>query len=352
MQQLHETVLGRDLQEQGYFTTSVAHVVVRFPRFQVSCTLSHGGVAQRMRRSALPSKGAYVVTTLHDPAKPPMSLQEALALVQDIQTARHRAITLSRRVALNPYVVDAQIVCASADAVRLYGYTHVQNLLGRWQSQLQHPADTQLARAMAIRRHFGYEAVPQEYVSRIRRGNSNRFRHVRKRILQFEYEGETYWATILEEASHAPLLADVLDIERAFPLKASADIQQYSGVISVAEMEERIRLVHDPFSGLTGAHSSSMLSDAMHPTAAEKQRAYSTLDLTPGESIGLTEGSFLHRCGQCGISWLSNHEDPRRCPRHRADSRGPRCGTHRWRVRGKEPGHEAIPQTEPSRSRR
>ena len=38
---------------------------------------------------------------------------------------------------------------------------------------------------------------------------------------------------------------------------------------------------------------------------SQQRRRRTTLDLHPGETIALTDGQYLHRCGQCRVSWLS-----------------------------------------------
>jgi hypothetical protein len=70
-----------------------------------------------------------------------------------------------------------------------------------------------------------------------------------------------------------------------------------------------------------------------HPVAAEGP----PLTLAPGATVALDEGMFLHRCGRCRGLWLSASAAPAKCPRQRADARGPKCGTRQWRQTGEEP---------------
>jgi hypothetical protein len=191
---------------------------------------------------------------------------------------------------------------------------------------------------MAVRRHFGYDQIPQSYVARVRQRTTTHFRRVRKHTTQLEWAGETYWITVLEE-TRAPLLADGLDIVKHFPLPDSDAVRQYSGLMSVVEMIERIQHVYIPVEQQTGELTSTLFPptmSAMQTTLSAPQpplqaMASAILTLSPGETAVLDDGTFLHRCGTCGVVWLSPQAEPVKCPRQRADARGAKCGTRRWR---------------------
>src|SRR6266436_8463068 len=85
-------------------------------------------------------------------------------LLKEFRTFRPRALTISKRVVICPTVVDAHIVQATPEAAHLYGFDHLEALLGRWQSHLQHPEDLKCARKMAALRHYGYTEIPTDYV--------------------------------------------------------------------------------------------------------------------------------------------------------------------------------------------
>ena len=55
------------------------------------------------------------------------------------------------------------------------------------------------------------------------------------------------------------------------------------------------------------------------------------IEIAGGQSLKLPDNRWLHRCGKCACTWLSASSDPSSCVRHRADKKGPRCGTSRWR---------------------
>ena len=66
-------------------------------------------------------------------------------------------------------------------------------------------------------------------------------------------------------------------------------------------------------------------------TSQEKTKPMQKIEISGGESLQLPDNRWLHRCGKCACTWLSSNSDPGACVRHRADKRGPRCGTTRWR---------------------
>jgi hypothetical protein len=250
------------------------------------------------------------------------------ALLEEVRTPQHRAITLSRRVEVSPSVVDAQIVQATPEAAALYGYAQPEALLGFWQSYLQHPQDIRLARSMSILRHFGYAEIPVEYVARIRQSGGRTFRRVLKHTSQVMLDGETYWVTILGE-TRLPLLAARRDILQKFPHPTREERQQFCGVMSVTEAVFRIQKIL-ALEDLTSAFSRFTM-DALQHFPQFWGPFLPRLEIALGTTVALSNGAFLHRCGQCGVVWVSAQEDPWRCPRQRADSQGPRCGVRRWR---------------------
>ena len=250
------------------------------------------------------------------------------ALLAEFGTPTQRAMTLSRRVAVSPCVVDAQIVQSTPEAAAFYGYARPEEMVGAWQSYLQHPADLRLSRAMAIRRHFGYDQMPVDYVIRIRQGGGHTFRRVMKHTIQLLLDGETYWVTVLED-TRAPLLADCGDILTQFPLPDSEAVRQYSGIMSVTDMLYRIHTLPAAVD-LTSVVSRSIMS-ALQTSQPPWPLRVALLDLALGATATLSDGTCLHRCGQCGVVWISAQADPVKCPRQRHDSRGPKCGSRRWR---------------------
>ena len=161
-------------------------------------------------------------------------------LIKAFVSQKARAVTISQRVVIHPWVMDAQIIHATDTAAQWYGLAQSTDLVGLWQSYLQHPQDFPLSRAMAVCRHAGYTEVPTEYVLRIRQGDRARFRAVRKQTTQVDVDGETYWITVLGEP-HGSLLADTLDLT-TLPLPDTDEARQFGSTsVSVQEMEALLR---------------------------------------------------------------------------------------------------------------
>jgi transcriptional regulator with XRE-family HTH domain len=231
-------------------------------------------------------------------------------LIEAFLSQKFRAVTISQRVVISPWVVDAQIVQATDASAQWYGFAQPADLVGHWQSCLQHPQDVQLSREMAMRRHVGYTEIPTEYVSRIRQGNRERFWPVRKQTTQLDVDGETYWITVLE-TPRGPLLADTLDLT-AFPLPDSDEVRQFGSTsISVREMEA---LLHDVFTAPTNAsHPLPVLAAPgptprrrrgglwrmlTRPTASQMAHALGQLLRQTREAQGLTQHEVAERCTQ------------------------------------------------------
>ena len=66
-------------------------------------------------------------------------------------------------------------------------------------------------------------------------------------------------------------------------------------------------------------------------TSRENTESMHNVEISGGQSLRLPDNRWLHRCGKCACTWLSASSDPGACVRHRADKKGPRCGTSRWR---------------------
>ncbi len=293
-----------------------------------------------------PTTGArYITMSPKLKQESPLPGQSKLEeLIKDISTPRHRAITLSRRVALSPCVIDAQIVQATAEAAHFYGYAAPADLIGCWQSYIQHPQDLRLARTLSVLRHFGYTDIPVDYVSRICQGGTGRFRSVMKHTSQIELAGETYWLTVLEEIQ-APPLVERLNATTPLPMPTTEELQQYSGMMSVAEMTARIQrnypLIRPLLNNLTPLLSHDKMA-AMQPLPELRQPT--PLEIARGASFHIADGTFLHRCRVCGITWISEQANPGRCPRQRGDTHGKKCGTRTWR--SKRAIHTAKKQVE------
>lgn len=65
--------------------------------------------------------------------------------------------------------------------------------------------------------------------------------------------------------------------------------------------------------------------------SSQNSQPMPNIEISGGQSLKLPDNRWLHRCGKCACTWLSASSDPGACVRHRADKKGPRCGTSRWR---------------------
>ena len=101
------------------------------------------------------------------------------------------------------------------------------------------------------------------------------------------------------------------------------------------ELSEIKRLLSDK--GQRGFLPNNVFHDnfyEMHKSSStlqEKIKPMQNVEISGGESLRLPDNRWLHRCGKCACTWLSSNSDPGACVRHRADKKGPRCGTTRWR---------------------
>ena len=263
-------------------------------------------------------------------------------LLKEFRTFRPRALTISKRVVICPTVVDAHIVQATPEAAHLYGFDHLEALIGRWQSHLQHPEDLKCARKMAALRHYGYTEIPTDYVLRIRQGNRGHFQTVQKHTVQLEWEGETYWITALEPARGTPV-TEVFDSAR-FPLPPDA-MHQYCGVMGVAEMEAliaRFTPQHHAGSDAPLAHTEATLQHRSAQTvdrstqlaarlaqmqAESQRRCWVRVDHEvrpiPPQTLAahLEAAQQQHKlfCARCLYVWEPIIPDPRLCPHCQQD---------------------------------
>src|SRR5215470_3789476 len=158
------------------------------------------------------------------------------ALWDRVLAREDTAITIARRVTIGPSIGDACIIAATPAAAVWYGLADPALLIGQWISVVHHPDDTRLGRLLSVARHYGHP-VPTTYVSRIRQGNTQRFRPVLKQTSQLECDDETYWLTRLSEP-HEPPLALQPHIWQEVHLVGAERASQFSGRASVADLEQ------------------------------------------------------------------------------------------------------------------
>lgn len=255
------------------------------------------------------------------------------SLLAEFVMQKFRAVTIAKRVPIGSYVADACIIEATPEAAVWYGWSDVKRLLGQWQSLLQHPRDAQLGRVLSLRHHLGY-TVPTRYVSRIRQGDSDIFRPVLKETTRLMLEGESYWITVLQEPTEAPL-AEQIDVDRHFPLPETEETTRYTGPLSVADLEQlfhRLGLSADmPFFTLELVRShisddsvSQKSNDANTNYCPDEKQAL-FLALRPGQTYRMPTGRYIHWCAVCLNLWRSNEEWPPQCG-HRT------CHSPYWRT--------------------
>ena len=253
------------------------------------------------------------------------------------------AVILAQSINFQDLVVDAQIIAASPEAARLYGYNHPSELEGRFTSQLDHPDDYRAIKIMSVIRVLELSTVPSEYDVRIILPDGA-IRYVRKQVRQMYHEGSAYWMTRSEEISP--------DQAKPLPdfsvLLTQNMIRSWFGAISVSELEELVkRIVPARNSQMFGKN---LTCDEIHHIMDEFHREHyeveengrmailpiatvsQVVDLGLGKTRILPDNRYIHRCGNCAETWASSVRNPQKCPRSREDSRGPKCATSRWRV--------------------
>jgi hypothetical protein len=247
-------------------------------------------------------------------------------LLEEFLTRTHKAVTIARRVAIGDFVVDAQIIEATADAAVWYGLDDPKLLIGRWISLLHHPEDATLGRTLSVARHYGI-SVPTRYVSRLRQVTApHTFRPVLKDTTQMTIGSETYWVTILSPPN-APPFAQQMHIWEHFQLLPPEDVTRFCGHLSVAEMQT---LLHTHASR---EHELSQISDKKESQKSHKAAMAPSigagppppLTLTPGQTYLMPTGRYVHWCAVCGNLWRSGEALPAYCG-HRS------CHSPRWRT--------------------
>ena len=256
------------------------------------------------------------------------------------------AVIIGQTFYLNDLVGDAQIIAATPEAARLYGFEHPSELEGRFTSQLDHPDDYIAIKLFFIARLHGLAQVPHEYDMRIILPDGS-IRYLRKQVTQMQYGQESYWVT-----TSAQIAADeakpLPDYRHLLPEDA---IREWFRIISVAELEQ-----------LIGTYVPWKIAEILRPSLTTDEIQYNmdeiqtlgrsrtiralpavtrpnVIEIGLGQTRHLPDNRYVHRCGNCGCTWASGNSNPVKCPRSRDDSRGPRCGLARWRIvtaRGQE----------------
>jgi len=228
-----------------------------------------------------------------------------LSSLWDTLLAREEtAMTIARHVKIGTYIGDACIIAATPAAAAWYSVADPALLIGQWISVIHHPDDARLGRLLSVARHYGHR-VPTAYVSRIRQGNTHRFRPVMKQTSQLECDGERYWITRLSEPQEPPLALQQhiwQDLQLVDPDKAIA----YYGKASVADMERTLDLVEAPGEPPEGGNTllRSTGASPTHQLLRTPRTALATLPtLGPylqhaRQAHGLSQQALAQRCTQ------------------------------------------------------
>jgi hypothetical protein len=201
------------------------------------------------------------------------------------------ATTIARRIAIDEDIIDARIIGATHGAAAWYSLPQPAQLIGQWISTLQHPADARLGRLLSTARYYGLP-MPTRYVCRLRQvPTPGALRAVTKDTIQLGVGSETYWITVLSEATEPPLVGQAERYREALLLTDELK-EQFVGRLSVADMQAMLQGRTEPQSHARGGRP---------------------LTIALGETVVLDTRLYLHRCARCTGIWLSAAPDPARC---------------------------------------
>jgi hypothetical protein len=195
-----------------------------------------------------------------------------------------------------------------------------------------HPDDMLRGSLYSLARSKGI-SVPTRYDTRIIRPDGEEVFVVKDTIQMVNY-GVLVWVTILtptrEPELHPPPSPESLGL-------GLDEVVSYRGTMNVSDLErliqaqglQRVLLTFDAIHhNIDGMHQASQsLAVAAAPVVADAK----DIQIRRGATLRLPDERYLHRCAQCGESWISPNVNPQRCPRMREDKRGPRCGSIHWR---------------------
>ena len=238
--------------------------------------------------------------------------QDLPAVFQAMIGKQHQAVTVGKMVRIGKYIVDSCVIDATPAAAALYGVEEPNDLIGCWQSLLQHPDDVRLGRLLAQARRRGIQ-VPEVYISRIRQLRTpQQYVTVTKDVSQLTIHNDIYWFTVLSEADGPPLMEQD-DFWAHF--KVPDDVYSYlANCVSIAETEHAIE-----------AHG-RMIPEALD---SSDPNSFRKVDIMLGESVYLPDASYIHRCARCTAVWKTTKPNPPRCAKRL-------CHSPQWRTLPKE----------------
>jgi hypothetical protein len=245
----------------------------------------------------------------------------------------HRAVTVTQYVRLSDSIADARIMYVSGRAAELYGVERPELLVGKYLSQTMQPDDMLRGSLYSLARSKGI-SVPTRYDTRIMRPDGEEVFVVKDTIQMVNY-GVLIWVTMLTPTREPELRPPPSPESLGLGLD---EIVRYRGTMNVSDLERLLQAQGLPHTFLTSDVFHHNM-DELHQTGQSDPAGVlpepaitevEDLQIRRGATLRLPDARYLHRCAQCGESWISPNANPQRCPRMRDDKRGPRCGSIHW----------------------
>jgi hypothetical protein len=241
-------------------------------------------------------------------------------------------MTILKLVKFTPHLADAQFVAATPTAARLYGYADAAHFCGVWHSFTQRLEDYHHGVALSIARHFKYD-IPTRYLTDIQTLQGT-ITTVSKSTRELSLHGDYYWLTEIQAAAQNPDLPHARSI--AAPPLDQATRLQFGGIVTLADMEAMVTSRPDAFDPLS-LSSQIAISD---PIISQKTRktnkkgsvppspspSHDVMTLTPGSTVEIKPGWYLHWCQHCMEPFRSKDIDPPLCGRRPCRKKGWRTG--------------------------
>ncbi|MDH3604470.1 MAG: hypothetical protein OEU26_33100, partial [Candidatus Tectomicrobia bacterium] len=226
----------------------------------------------------------------------------------------------------------AQFVAATPAAARLYGYSDAAHLCGVWHSFTQRLEDYHHGVALSIARHFKYD-VPTRYLTDIQT-LQGAITTVSKSTRELSLHGDYYWLTEIQEAAHHPDLPHARNIPA--PTLDQETRLQFGGILTLADMEAVVASRPHAFDSLSLSSQITITSPiiSQKPINTNKKAlvppapspSHDVPALTPGATVEIKSGWYLHWCQHCLEPFRSKDADPPLCGRRKCRKKGWRTG--------------------------
>ncbi|ETW92974.1 MAG: hypothetical protein ETSY1_41290 [Candidatus Entotheonella factor] len=235
--------------------------------------------------------------------------------------------TLIKRVQLKDNIVDGQYITYSSDAAALYGYDET-DLSHTWQSETLTPDVCSKSYQIGVARQLHPELqLPAEYITTIRRRNGE-VRPVIKTTQAMIITDEWHWLTIIDPHLRKTRLPHIDELQ--LPAWVMKDIPRIYSLSEINSMLENLPLQNSQ-SGNSISHTGNQASPALDNIENRNGVFKEHLNIEPGETIGVPDGRWLHRCKECGYIWLNKQRRPVKCAnRTRNASKRYVCQTTKW----------------------